>query len=141
MNTILEHKHIIVRAKVTRPPKDVKFIKVWMKELIDRIGMKVLKGPYAVYSEMPGNKGLTAVTIIETSHIALHAWDEEEPGLLQLDVYTCSTLNVEDVIDMLQVFDPVELDYYFIDRDTELKLLDKTRKSTWQKFKTFLLGA
>ena len=25
---------------------------------------------------MPGNRGITAVAIIETSHIAMHIWDE-----------------------------------------------------------------
>ena len=33
-----------------------------------------------------GNKGLTAFAIIETSHIAMHIWDEPV-ALLQLDVY------------------------------------------------------
>lgn len=135
MSKILEHKHLIVRAKVKAPPKDVKYIKNWMKTLIDHIGMKVLMGPYAVYSDMIGNQGLTAVTIIETSHIALHVWDEEDPGLLQLDVYTCSTLNVKDVLDMLEDFEPVEVDYYFIDREVELKLLAKTPKTLGEKIK------
>lgn len=140
MSKILEHKHLIVRARVNEPPQDVKFIKNWMKRLIDKIGMKVLMGPYAVYSDMVGNRGLTAVTIIETSHIALHSWDEESPGLLQLDVYTCSTLDVADVLEMVEEFDPVEIDYYFIDRDAELKLLAKTPKTRWEKFKNFFLG-
>ena len=140
MSKVLEHKHLIVRAKVDAPPKDVKSIKTWMKTLVDRIGMKVLMGPYAVYSSMEGNQGLTAVTIIETSHIALHVWDEEDPALLQLDVYTCSTLNVSDVLDMLQDFEPVEIDYYFIDRETELKLLAKTPKTFIERTKLFLFG-
>ena len=138
MSKILEHKHLIVRARVSEPPKDVKLIKNWMKRLVDLIDMKILMGPYAVYSNMVGNRGLTAVTIIETSHIALHSWDEEDPGLLQLDVYTCSTLNVSDVLAMVQEFDPVEIDYYFIDREAELKLLAKTPKTRWENVKNFL---
>lgn len=140
MSKILEHKHLIVRARVNEPPKDANFIKLWMKELIERIDMKVLKGPYAVYSKMEGNRGLTAVTIIETSHIALHSWDEESPGLLQLDVYTCSSLNVADVLEMLEDFEPVEIDYYFIDREAELKLLAKKPKTFFEKTKVFLFG-
>jgi S-adenosylmethionine/arginine decarboxylase-like enzyme len=68
-----------------------------LKQLVDKIGMNILMGPYAVYSDMEGNQGLTAVTIIETSHIALHVWDEAEPALMQLDVYTCSALDINDV--------------------------------------------
>lgn len=82
-------------------------------------------GPYSVYSEMVGNKGLTAVTIIETSHIAMHVWDEEDPGLMQLDVYTCSTLDINDVFDAIQEFDPLKVEYKYIDREHELTLLEK----------------
>ena len=40
---------------------------------------------------------MTSVAIIETSHIALHIWDEVNPGLLQLDVYSCANFNPQDV--------------------------------------------
>jgi S-adenosylmethionine/arginine decarboxylase-like enzyme len=97
MGQILEHKHLIVRAELNNPPQCAEAIQDWMKTLVDKIGMKILMGPYAVYSDMVGNRGLTAVTIIETSHIAMHVWDEVSPALMQLDVYTCSTLNTADV--------------------------------------------
>ena len=74
MSTVLEHKHLIVRAELNEPPYSSIEIKEWMKRLVDKIGMNILMGPYAVYSDMEGNQGLTAVTIIETSHIALHVW-------------------------------------------------------------------
>ena len=85
-------------------------------------------GPYAVYSDMVGNRGLTAVTIIETSHIAMHVWDEVDPALMQLDVYTCSTLDIEDVFEALKEFDPILIEYKYIDREHELKLLDHGEK-------------
>ncbi|NBX48912.1 S-adenosylmethionine decarboxylase [bacterium] len=96
-----------------------------MRSLVDTIGMKILMGPYAVYSDMPGNQGLTAVTIIETSHIAMHVWDEVDPGLMQLDVYTCSTLNIDDVFNAIQVFEPVSVEYKYIDRENDLTLINK----------------
>jgi S-adenosylmethionine/arginine decarboxylase-like enzyme len=99
-----------------------------MKILVDKIGMKILMGPYAVYSDMIGNRGLTAVTIIETSHIAIHVWDEVDPALMQLDVYTCSTLDIEDVFDALKQFDPMMIEYKYIDREHELNLLDHGKK-------------
>jgi S-adenosylmethionine/arginine decarboxylase-like enzyme len=82
-------------------------------------------GPYAVYSDMVGNQGLTAVTIIETSHIAMHVWDEVDPALMQLDVYTCSALNVDDVFLALSDFVPVNVEFKYIDREHDLTLLDK----------------
>lgn len=125
MSKVLEHKHLIVRAELNNPPKCTASINIWMKDLVERIGMKILMGPYSVYSDMVGNQGLTAVTIIETSHIAMHVWDEVDPGLMQLDVYTCSQLNTADVFDALQQFEPVKVEYKYIDREHQLTLLDK----------------
>ena len=82
--------------------------------------MKILMGPYSVYSDVPGNRGLTAVTIIETSHIALHVWDEDDPALMQLDVYTCSTLDPYDVMDAISKFDPLKVEMKYIDREHNL---------------------
>jgi S-adenosylmethionine/arginine decarboxylase-like enzyme len=125
MGQILEHKHLIVRAELNNPPKCVEAIQDWMKTLVDKIDMKILMGPYAVYSDMEGNRGLTAVTIIETSHIAMHVWDEVSPALMQLDVYTCSTLNTGDVFVALEDFDPHHVEFTYIDREHNLTLLDK----------------
>lgn len=125
MDQILEHKHLIIRAELKNPPKCAEAIQDWMKLLVDKIGMKILMGPYAIYSDMVGNQGLTAVTIIETSHIAMHVWDEVDPALMQLDVYTCSTLKIEDVFEALGDFAPVNVQYKYIDREHDLTLLDK----------------
>lgn len=125
MGKVLEHKHLIVRAELKNPPKCADAIQDWMRSLVDQIGMKILMGPYAVYSDMVGNRGLTAVTIIETSHIAMHVWDECEPAMMQLDVYTCSTLNIQDVFKAIEEFEPVKAEYKYIDRENELVLLDK----------------
>lgn len=125
MDQILEHKHLIIRAELKNPPKCAEAIQEWMKLLVDKIGMKILMGPYAIYSNMVGNQGLTAVTIIETSHIAMHVWDEVDPALMQLDVYTCSTLKIEDVFEALDDFAPVNVQYKYIDREHDLTVLDK----------------
>lgn len=124
MGQILEHKHLIMRAELNNPPKCAEAIQDWMKTLVNIIGMKILLGPYAVYSNMEGNRGLTAVTIIETSHIAMHVWDEVSPALMQLDVYTCSALNIADVFAALKEFAPHHIEFTYIDREHNLKLLD-----------------
>ena len=127
MGQILEHKHLIVRAELNNPPYQPHHIKLWMQDLVKKIDMKILMGPYAVYSEMEGNAGLTAVTIIETSHIALHVWDECEPALAQLDVYTCSALNTNDVFEAMKEWDPTQVEYKYIDREHELCTLIEKR--------------
>ena len=123
MTKVLEHKHLIVRAELLNPPQCAIEIQDWMRKLVETISMKILMGPYAIYSDMVGNRGLTAVTIIETSHIAMHVWDEEDPALMQLDVYTCSALNIDDVFDALDEFAPIHVQYKYIDRENELTLL------------------
>ena len=117
----LFHKHLIVRAEVNKPmvcPEKVS--KEWMPALIDRIGMKILMGPYAVYSDIEGNRGLTAATIIETSHIVMHIWDEQSPAMVQLDVYTCGPLDPYDVVESLKEMDPVHIDMKYLDREHDL---------------------
>lgn len=124
MGSILEHKHLIVRAELNEPPYSPHEIKLWMKHLVEKIDMRILMGPYAVYSDVEGNQGLTAVTIIETSHIALHVWDEAEPALMQLDVYTCGPLDIDRVFESIQEWQPTKIEYKYIDREHGLTLID-----------------
>lgn len=119
------HKHLIIRAEVKNPIKDEQQAIKWTNSLIEKIGMKVMMGPFAKYLNVEGNRGLTAVAIIETSHIALHIWDEDDPGLLQLDVYTCGPLDPYDVVGALRDFHPVKIEMKYLDREqglTELPL-------------------
>jgi S-adenosylmethionine/arginine decarboxylase-like enzyme len=116
----LVHKHLIIRAEVNKPPTNPIFIEAWLLDVVSAIGMKVCKGPIAHYVDMPGNRGVTGVVIIETSHIALHVWDEPNPGLMQLDVYTCGPLNPQIIFDMIEEFDPVQVEYTYLDREKGL---------------------
>ena len=59
---------------------------------------------------------------IETSHIALHSWDESSPAVVQLDVYTCSTLNKQTVFDYLNMFEPKEISYQILNRDNDITI-------------------
>lgn len=113
---MLEHKHIIIRATVKNPPTDVEFIKQWIQKLVKNINMKPLGDTVAVYVDKEGNKGLTCVQCIETSHIAFHSWDEDAPAVVQLDVYTCSSLNKQTVFDALEDFEPIAINYLTLDR-------------------------
>jgi S-adenosylmethionine/arginine decarboxylase-like enzyme len=114
------HKHLIIRAEVGRPIQDEHIAIEWMNKLVDKIGMKVMMGPYAKYLDVEGNRGLTAVAIIETSHIALHVWDEDKPALVQLDVYTCGYLDPYDVVEALRDFHPVKIEMKYLDRENKL---------------------
>ena len=120
----VQHKHLIVRAEVNQPPTDQKWAHTWLTELVSKIGMQICQGPITTYLDMPGNRGLTGLVIIETSRIALHCWDESEPGLMQLDVYTCGDLQTEIIFNEIKQFEPVKVEYKFLDREHHLTEID-----------------
>ena len=115
------HKHVIIRAEVLNPPTNENTASNQIQTLIDRIGMKVLMGPFAKYVKMEGNRGLTVATIIETSHIVLHSWDETDPALIQLDVYTCGAFDPRTVFEWVEeYYNPVKMEYKYLDREHAL---------------------
>ncbi len=115
---MLFHKHLLVNAKVTNPMNTEEEGINFLRFLVDQINMKIIKGPFASYVDAEGNKGLTAVVMIETSHIAFHIWDEPNPGLLQFDLYTCGSLDLHKAINILKEhFNVVEMDYVLFDRE------------------------
>ena len=97
----VNHLQQIIIGEVTKPPTNVDAVKQFMCDLVESIGMKRLIEPQAVYVEAVGNRGMTSCVLIETSHIAWHVWDEQSPGLLQFDLYTCGDLIDERVIQWL----------------------------------------
>jgi S-adenosylmethionine/arginine decarboxylase-like enzyme len=126
----VRHQHLIVRAEINNPPigqDEAVVVEDWMRKLISDIGMKIMFGPQGMYCEVEGNRGMTAFAIIETSHLAFHSWDEMDTAILQLDVYTCSHLEVKDVIAALDQFEPVKVEYKFLDREHDLKLVSEKK--------------
>jgi S-adenosylmethionine/arginine decarboxylase-like enzyme len=90
----------------------------FLTNLVEKIDMKIIKGPFASYVDKPGNKGLTAIVMIETSHIAFHIWDELDPGHVQFDLYTCGSLDLDKAIQIFrEAFDVTEMDYVLMDRE------------------------
>lgn len=126
----LVHKHLIIRAEIKNPPKNEEESKSWISNLVEVIDMKILMGPYSKYLNKEGNRGLTTVAIIETSHIALHTWDEISPALMQLDVYTCGPIDPQVVVDQLNQFDIVKVEMKYLDRETGLVELQPMVKIT-----------
>ena len=115
--TKIVHKHIILRIEAKRPPEEEE-LREWMKELVGKIGMKLLAGPISAdITTIEGNKGPTCVCVIETSHMACHVWNEPDPALIQLDVYTCGPFDPQDVLDHIQVWEPVKVEYKYLDRE------------------------
>lgn len=122
----IQHKHILINAKVNDPLETFEEAITFLNDLVDRVGMKVLMGPYASYVNVPGNQGVTAIVGIETSHIAFHVWDEEMPARLQFDLYTCGALDKDIVLQAVnERFQVVSADYRIYDRETGFVLLEE----------------
>jgi S-adenosylmethionine/arginine decarboxylase-like enzyme len=114
------HKHLIIRAEVNNPPMTEKYVKLWLRKLVKKIDMNIIKGPYASYVSKEGNRGVTGVVMIETSHIAIHVWDETTPALVQCDVYSCAEFSSNEVLAEFIPMDVVKIDHLLLDRDKVL---------------------
>lgn len=117
---MIQHKHLILNGFIERPFTKQYEAKRFLKDLVDHIKMKRIIEPVAKYVKSPGNRGMTAAILIETSHIAFHIWDEENPAKIRFDLYTCGSLDADMVLDMLdRQLGLIESRWILIDRKTE----------------------
>lgn len=125
----LKHKQLIMALEVKWPPKDAAEAKHFLSFLIKRIDMAIAasselpENPIGYYCELPGNEGVTAVGILETSHCALHSWNLDSPAKLQFDLYSCKEFDVPYIISLCNSFGILNGTYLVIDRDAELKVI------------------
>ncbi len=117
-----KHKHLIIRAEVKRPITSEKEIKKWLRNVVKKIDMNIIKGPYVSYVSKEGNKGVTGVVMIETSHIAMHVWDEDRPALVQCDVYSCAEFSSNEVLAEFLSMDVVKIDHVLLDRGSKIQI-------------------
>lgn len=114
---VRDHKHIIIRAYVSNPPREADALSDWCQDVITRVGMKVIGGPLVVYSDMEGNKGHTAVAILDFSHLSIHVWDEINPALIEFDLFSCKDFDVNIVLQKLQDFKLQSYSQLIVDRN------------------------
>lgn len=128
---MLRHKHLILAVDCRWPPKDSEEAVAFLQFLIKRVDMSVAKNeslgknPHGYYCNLPGNEGVTATGILETSHCAIHSWNLESPAKFQFDLYSCKDFDVPQIIDLVNSFGIVKGSYMVIDRDTKLKVIEK----------------
>jgi S-adenosylmethionine/arginine decarboxylase-like enzyme len=126
---MLQHKHILINAKVKNPLKTPEDGVGFLTRLVYAIQMKIIKGPFASYVEAEGNRGLTAIVMIETSHIAFHIWDEKDPAMLQFDLYTCGELDKDIILEHINREMQIEsMDWVLFDREDGFKAIDSGAK-------------
>ena len=118
-----DHIHMIIRAEVNNPITSEKELKRWLRKLVKKIDMKIIKGPYTAYVSKEGNRGITGVVMIETSHIAIHVWDEISPALVQCDVYSCAEFSSNEVLVEFASMGITKIDHIMLDRVDTIKLI------------------
>lgn len=132
------HKHMLVNAKVKNPIKTEQEAIDFLTDLVRRVDMKIIKGPFAQYLDVEGNRGLTAIVMIETSHIAFHIWDETDPGMLQFDLYTCGSLDKFTVLNALnERFDIKSIEWILFDRENGFIKEDSHSSDFWATQESF----
>lgn len=128
---MLKHKHVLINLRVTAPPRDHEEVEAFLAFLIKRVNMKIAradtlpKNPMGYYCNTLGNQGATGTGILETSHTALHTWDEESPAKFHFDLYSCSDFEVQNILTLCQCFDIIDGTYIVIDRDEDLQIAEQ----------------
>ena len=141
----VQHHHLLLRLETCKcPSKDEKGLaRTMVNRIIKDIQMKPLDTPKIYYVSRPHyNEGLTAITPIQTSHIAFHFWSNpdrkilhhpESKCLLEFDLYTCGTLtrrHIERVLHHLTQFGPTHMNLTLLNRNLSLTI---DQQVTWNK--------
>ena len=132
-NSKVRHHHLLVRMESLHCPHTqdkAKAVRL-VDQLLEDINMKPLGKTRVYYVKVPEyNEGLTAITPIQTSHIAFHFWnrpdktlmnDPHNTCLLQFDLYTCGSLNRQQVKRILEHLTP------YMPRHVDVTLLNRNR--------------
>jgi S-adenosylmethionine/arginine decarboxylase-like enzyme len=123
------HQHLLVKCNFNNQLRDVEKLNQWFRDLVEKVGMKVVAGPTSVMVSEPGNEGLTGTVTLATSHASIHIWDEVKPYMLQFDIYSCKCYNVDIVIKHLnETFDLTSYEWVEINRNDEIKVVNKYKK-------------
>ena len=118
----LDHKHLIMTAFLNDPPRESTTVTNWLIELVDKIDMKILFGPYVTRCDTEGNEGVTGVVCIETSHCSIHIWDTLEAPFMKFDIYSCKEFSVDMVLNHIKQFSPKSCEYGLLDRNNKITI-------------------
>jgi hypothetical protein len=109
--------HIIVNAGNCDKEaiKDYDTVYKFTKELVERIDMVAYGEPQIVNFGSGNKEGFTLVQLIETSNICAHFCNET--GDMYLDVFSCKTFTIGDVLFMVnKYFLPTKMEHTFLER-------------------------
>lgn len=122
----LQHLHILLRAEVKNPKRfDLETLHRWVEVVVRTQGLEPVIGPHVFDIRDEGNEGPTGGVHIKTSHFAFHIWETQ--NLIQADLYTCGTLEVQEFLDQFRFFEPTKLEYMLINRESGFQVLRRVK--------------
>lgn len=114
----LNHRHMIVTAYCTNCPTSADAGEVWLRKLVDLVGMQVLFDAKALYCEDLGNEGVTGVVGLTTSHASFHSWHLADKPFLTMDLYSCRDFPSDVILTHLnEGFGAYRCNFMVIDRN------------------------
>lgn len=129
----LDHRHMVGTIFVSRPPLTAEEGESWLRELVVKIGMKILIEPKAVVCDTFGNEGVTGIVCLETSHASFHSWSSVDKPFINFDVYSCKHFDAQTVLDHFECFEPVRHQYAVIDRNQHVNVVESAADNTQLK--------
>lgn len=121
---------MVGKAYLAAPPVTEAAMNAWLLDLVEKIEMKVLMGPYSINCDTLGNEGVTGTIVIETSHCAGHCWHMVERPFMMFDVYSCVEFDSQTVLrNMHEHFNIVSCDYAVLDRNETISIVES---DTWR---------
>lgn len=127
-----QHIQMIMTFAVERPPTDPAIMNETLRALVREIDMEPLTEPFSVYCHQEGNRGLTAIALITTSHIAFHSWDEETPAMVEFDIFSCKQFDPNVVLEFVdRHFGTLGVSFILVDRSATLK-----KNKFWMVYET-----
>ena len=112
--------HFIIDASGCDSDKigDAKLVESFINELVNKIDMKVIKGPIVLDYEADDKEesGVTGFAVLAESHISIHTYPLK--GFLSLDIFSCKEFDPEKIKEYInQTFDSKEVKEFLIKRE------------------------
>lgn len=100
--------------------KSIKLIETFLKDLVDKINLKIIKGPIVLHHEAEDKEesGVTGFAVLAESHVSIHTYPEKK--FLSLDIFACSEFDLNNIKEYInKTFDVEETKEFLIKREYE----------------------
>lgn len=105
------HLHMIYNAYCYHTNITPKYCNELLENIVQKVGMRVMMGPYSDNCVAENNEGVTGIIVLETSHAAFHFWPEEMTpegkGRVSFCLYSCRLYDYNKIIKYLQSIFPL----------------------------------